>query len=114
MLFVGPEEQTAQAVLLGGAGGVNGGANMFPELYVKSYDAAVAGDLETVKKCQKAILHISTAIYNVDGYLPGLKGALELLGLCSRTLALPYTAMSDAKMVELKAALEGISAQEWN
>jgi 4-hydroxy-tetrahydrodipicolinate synthase len=114
VLFVGPEEQTAQAVLLGGAGGVNGGANMFPELYVKSYNAAVAGDLETVKKCQKAILHISTAIYNVDGYLPGLKGALELLGLCGRTLALPYTAMSDDKMVELKAALEGISNQEWN
>lgn len=114
VLFVGPEEQTAQAVLLGGAGGVNGGANMFPELYVKSYNAAVAGDLETVRKCQKAILHISTAIYNVDGYLPGLKGALELLGLCNRTLALPYTAMSDEKMVELKAALEGISNQEWN
>lgn len=114
VLFVGPEEQTAQAVLLGGAGGVNGGANMFPELYVKSYNAAEAGDLETVRKCQKAILHISTAIYNVDGYLPGLKGALELLGLCNRTLALPYTAMSDEKMVELKAALEGISNQEWN
>jgi 4-hydroxy-tetrahydrodipicolinate synthase len=114
VLFVGPEEQTAQAVLLGGAGGVNGGANMFPELYVKSYNAAVAGDLETVKKCQKAILHISTTIYNVDGYLPGLKGALELLGLCGRTLALPYTAMSDEKMVVLKEALAGISAQEWN
>ena len=113
VLFVGPEEQTAQAVLMGGAGGVNGGANMFPELYVKSYEAAVAGDLETVRKCQKAILHISIAIYNVDGYLPGLKGALELLGLCNRTLALPYTAMSDEKMVVLKAALEGISNQEW-
>ena len=114
VLFVGPEEQTAQAVLLGGAGGVNGGANMFPELYVKSYNAAVAGDLETVKKCQKAILHISTTLYNVDGYLPGLKGALELLGLCGRTLALPYTAMSDEKMTALKEALAGISAQEWN
>ena len=114
VLFVGPEEQTAQAVLLGGAGGVNGGANMFPELYVKSYNAAVAGDLETVKKCQKAILHISTTIYNVDGYLPGLKGALELLGLCGRTLALPYTAISDEKMTALKEALAGISAQEWN
>ena len=113
VLFVGPEEQTAQAVLLGGVGGVNGGANMFPELYVKSYNAAVAGDLETVRKCQKAILHISTAIYNVDGYLPGLKGALELLGLCNRTLALPYTAMSDEKMVVLKKALDGISTDEW-
>ena len=113
VLFVGPEEQTAQAVLLGGAGGVNGGANMFPELYVKSYNAAVVGDLETVRKCQKAILHISTAIYNVDGYLPGLKGALELLGLCNRTLALPYTAISDEKMAVLKAALDGISTDEW-
>ena len=86
---------------------------MFPELYVKSYNAAVVGDLETVRKCQKAILHISTAIYNVDGYLPGLKGALELLGLCNRTLALPYTAISDEKMAVLKAALDGISTDEW-
>lgn len=117
VLFVGPEEQTAQAVLMGGAGGVNGGANMFPDLYVKVYDAAVGGDLETVKKCQKAILHIATAIYTVgDGpssYLQGLKGALELLGLCNRTLALPYTAMSEEKMVVLKAALDGISTDEW-
>lgn len=114
VLFIGPEEQTAQAVLLGGAGGVNGGANMFPELYVKSYNAAVAGDIETMKKCQKAILHISTAIYSVDGFLPSLKGTLELLGLCGRTLALPYTAVSDEKMIALKEALAGISAQEWN
>ena len=114
VLFVGPEEQTAQAVLMGGAGGVNGGANMFPELYVKSYNAAREGNIEEMRKCQKAILHISTAIYNVDGYLPGLKGALELLGLCGRTLALPYTAMSDEKMTALKEALAGISAQEWN
>ena len=114
VLFVGPEEQTAQAVLMGGAGGVNGGANMFPELYVKSYNAAREGNVEEMRKCQKAILHISTAIYNVDGYLPGLKGALELLGLCGRTLALPYTAMPEEKMTALKEALAGISAQEWN
>lgn len=118
VLFVGPEEQTAQAVLMGGAGGVNGGANMFPELYVKSYDAALAGDHETVRKCQKAILHIATAIYTIGGgpssYLQGLKGALELLGLCNRTLALPYTAMPEDKMSLLKEALAGISDQEWN
>ena len=117
VLLVGPEEQTAQAVLLGGVGGVNGGANMFPELYVKLYNAAAAGNLETVRKCQEAILHIATAIYTVgDGpssYLQGLKGALELLGLCNRTLALPYTAMSDEKMVVLKEALGGISTDEW-
>ena len=117
VLFVGPEEQTAQAVLIGGAGGVNGGANMFPDLYVKSYNAVKDGRIEDMKRYQKAIMHIATAIYTVgDGpssYLQGLKGALELLGLCSRTLALPYTAMSDEKMTVLKAALDGISTDEW-
>lgn len=117
VLFVGPEEQTAQAVLMGGAGGVNGGANMFPELYVKSYEAAREGRIEDMKKYQKAILHIATAIYTVGGgpssYLQGLKGALELLGLCSRTLALPYTAMPEEKMAILKDALAGISNDEW-
>ena len=117
VLFVGPEEQTAQAVLIGGAGGVNGGANMFPDLYVKSYNAAKDGRIEDMKRYQKAIMHIATAIYTVgDGpssYLQGLKGALELLGLCGRTLALPYTAMSDEKMAVLKAAMDGISTDEW-
>ena len=33
-MLVGPEEITGECVLLGGHGGINGGANMFPELYV--------------------------------------------------------------------------------
>lgn len=117
VLFVGPEEQTTQAVLLGGVGGVNGGANMFPDLYVKSYEAAREGRLADVRRYQKAILHIATAIYTIgegpSSYLQGLKGALEVLGLCSRTLALPYTALPEEKMSLIKEALAGISTDEW-
>jgi dihydrodipicolinate synthase/N-acetylneuraminate lyase len=39
-LLVGPEELTAEAVLLGAHGGVNGGANVDPALYVSLYRAA--------------------------------------------------------------------------
>lgn len=39
-LFMGPEQLTAESVMLGAAGGVNGGANVFPELYVALYEAA--------------------------------------------------------------------------
>ena len=39
-MLVGPEEIMAESVLLGAHGGVNGGANMFPELYVSLYNAA--------------------------------------------------------------------------
>ena len=33
-MLVGPEEVTGESVLMGGNGGINGGANMFPVLYV--------------------------------------------------------------------------------
>ena len=40
-LLVGPEELLGEAVLLGRHGGVCGGANLFPRLYVELYEAAV-------------------------------------------------------------------------
>ena len=39
-LYVGPEELTGESVVMGADGGVNGGANIFPELYVQMYYAA--------------------------------------------------------------------------
>ena len=44
-VLVGPEELLAESVLLGGHGGVNGGANIFPRLYVELHRAAAGGDL---------------------------------------------------------------------
>lgn len=93
-IFVGPEEMTAEAVLMGASGGVNGGANMFPKLYVDLYNAAKAEDIQAVKKLQLKVMQISATIYTQgkygSSYLKGLKCALSLLGICSDTLALPF------------------------
>ena len=84
-MLVGPEEITGECVLLGGHGGINGGANMFPELYVGMYDAAKAGNLQRIRLLQQYIMQISTSIYTVgkhgSSYLKGLKCALSLLGV---------------------------------
>ena len=64
-MLVGPEEITGECVLLGGHGGINGGANMFPELYVSMYDAAVRRDIERILELQQYIMQISTSIYTV-------------------------------------------------
>lgn len=112
VLFVGPEELTGECVLLGAAGGVNGGGNMFPELYVAQYEAASAGNLERVRELQKVIMEISVLLYNLgDGpssYLQGLKCALSELGLCGAALALPYKEFDDAHRSQVAAALERI------
>jgi 4-hydroxy-tetrahydrodipicolinate synthase len=108
-LFMGPEEITAEAVLLGASGGVNGGANMFPKLYVEMYNAAVAKDLEKLKPLQDKILQISSSIYTVgkfgSSYLKGLKCALSLMGICSDFLADPFHKFKEEEREKIRQAL---------
>ncbi len=109
-LFVGPEELTGESVLMGADGGVNGGANMFPELYVGMWQAARRGDMPEVARLQQRIMAISTAIYTVgryeSSYLKGVKCALSLMGICDDHLSFPYRKFRDAERERVRRALE--------
>ncbi len=105
-LLVGPEELLAESVLLGGHGGVNGGANLAPELYVKLFQAASAGELETARELHGKIIRLSRLLYTVgtagSSMLSGLKCALALRGICSDFMAEPFVRFGPAerKLVE--------------
>ncbi|WP_035806948.1 dihydrodipicolinate synthase family protein [Lunatimonas lonarensis] len=111
-IFVGPEEMMASSVLMGAHGGVSGGANIFPKLYVDLYHAAKANDKESIVTLQAKVMEISAKIYALgtygSSYLKGLKGAMSLLGLCQNVLAAPHTAFGEADMEKLKRNLESI------
>ena len=96
-VLMGPEELLAESVLMGGHGGVCGGANLVPQLYVELYEAAVSGDLTLIHRLQHRVLRLASRVYTVgdapSGYLTGLKCALECVGLCSARLAEPLTAL---------------------
>jgi dihydrodipicolinate synthase/N-acetylneuraminate lyase len=93
-ILIGPEELLGEAILLGAHGGICGGANMNPRLYVDLYQAAKAGDLARVRELHTQVIRISTAIYTLgareSSYFRGLKCALSCLGLCDDVLAEPY------------------------
>ena len=93
-LLMGPEELLAEAVVLGGHGGVCGGANLVPQLYVDLYNAACSKDLPAMESLHKRVMQISTAIYSVgkyeSSYLKGLKCALSCMDICSDFLAEPF------------------------
>ena len=92
--LVGREELLAETVLLGGHGGVSGGANFFPKLYVDLYNAACSRDLPTVEILHETVMQISNAIYSVgryeSSYLKGLKCTLSCMNICSDFLAEPF------------------------
>ena len=112
-MLVGPEEITGECVLLGGHGGINGGANMFPELYVGMYNAAKAGDLKRVRELQQYIMQISTSIYTVgkhgSSYLKGLKCALSLLGVIKNDfVASPFYKFDEPEREKIRQALAAL------
>lgn len=93
--YMGPEEMTSEMVLLGCDGGVNGGANLFPHLFVDSYNAAASGDREKAAYYQDRIMFLSNSLYGLDkssdaSFLRGIKCALGLKGICSPYVAYPY------------------------
>jgi 4-hydroxy-tetrahydrodipicolinate synthase len=114
-LLVGPEEITAETVLMGGNGGVNGGANLFPKLYVALYNAAVAKDFARIEELQDLVMEISTKIYTVgsygSSYLKGLKGALSALGIIKGNIAPPFTTFEEKEMVRVISNIKEIEAK---
>ena len=116
-MLVGPEEITGECVLLGGHGGINGGANMFPELYVGMYHAARNRDIETVLKLQQLIMQISTSIYTVgkhgSSYLKGLKCALSLLGIINDDfVASPFYKFEAPERAKIHEALNALPIKD--
>lgn len=113
--MVGPEEFMAEFVLTGGHGGVNGGANMFPKLYVELYNAARNRDLDRISTLQKKVMQISSTIYNVgsfgSSYLKGLKCALSVMGLCSDFMAEPFHRFNEPEREKIKEALKALHLQ---
>jgi 4-hydroxy-tetrahydrodipicolinate synthase len=93
-IFAGPEEMLAEVIMMGADGGVSGGANLFPKLYVDLYHAASNGNIKEIRQLQTKVMQISTTIYNVGNYsssfLKGVKCSLSVLGICSDFLATPF------------------------
>ncbi|MDR3709566.1 MAG: dihydrodipicolinate synthase family protein [Capsulimonadaceae bacterium] len=109
-VLIGPEALLGESVMMGGHGGVCGGANLFPRLFVAMYDAAAGRNIPNVLELQKKIVLLSRSLYQIgnasSSLLMGLSAALSCLGICNDELALPYSRLSDQKREEIRRNLD--------
>jgi 4-hydroxy-tetrahydrodipicolinate synthase len=93
-LLIGPEERLMEAMLAGGHGGVSGGANLFPALYVELCAACRAGDLARAHDLHAQVIRVSEALYRIgrhpSAFIKGVKCALSCLGVCDDFMAEPF------------------------
>ena len=108
-ILMGPEEALGEVVLMGGHGGVCGGANLFPALFVETYDAAVAGDVGRVRELQERIMKVSGALYgvgrHVSSFLKGVKCSLDLMGICNDFMAEPFSRFREEERSIIRSRL---------
>jgi dihydrodipicolinate synthase/N-acetylneuraminate lyase len=93
-LFIGPEEKLFDALQFGGHGGVSGGANLFPKIYVSLCQAFQAGDIARAQQLQSQIQRIGRSLYRVGKHpstiIKGIKCTLACLGICNDFMAEPF------------------------
>jgi len=93
-LLMGMEELMGEALLMGADGGVCGGANVAPGLFVELYEAAKQRDLERVMAKHAEVMQLGSLLYGVgqhtSSYLKGLKCALSCMGICDDFMAEPF------------------------
>lgn len=114
-LLGGVEEILADLVTGEGAhGGVCGGSNLYPRLYVDLYEAAARGDRATVQRLQKIVMVISGGVYRVgepgSSYLRGLKTAMSILGIGNGVMAEPYQSLTSDERSQIAGTVANVEA----
>lgn len=110
-LMIGPEHLLAESIRLGGDGGVAGGANILPRLFVNCYEAARAGDELWLREVQARIGDLQK-IYEIGKYasrfIKATKCSLSLLSLCDDFMAEPFQRFRPAERERVRQCLAAL------
>lgn len=102
-ILIGPEDLLHHGLELGADGGVNGGAQILPEIFGTFYNAFRAGNKQLVCELNLKIQKLQK-IYGEPpepaGVVKSIKAALEILGICSSNV-MPPLAHPDEQLKNL-------------
>lgn len=108
----GSEIYLPETILAGGDGAIAGGANIFPHLYVRLYEASINRDLEMVDLLKQALIQIEKSIYSVGSdyskTISGIKCALSVLELCKDHHIPPLLGLNDLQRSVIKDQISKI------
>lgn len=100
LLISGDDMLTVPMISLGAHGVIGVLPNIFPADFSKMVNSALSGKFEDASQLLMSFIELNPLLY-AEGSPVGVKQCLELLGVCERTVRLPYVSASN----ELKAAI---------
>lgn len=110
-VLIGPEAKLPEAIAAGGDGGVAGGANVMPDVFVDCYNALSSGDTEAAKPLIEKIITFQQ-IYEIGKYasrhIKATKSALSLIGICEDLPADPFNRFLAPQRAQVADVLRSI------
>jgi 4-hydroxy-tetrahydrodipicolinate synthase len=121
-LLVGPEHLLSRSLELRGDGGVSGGANVCPRLFVQIYEAAIANSSTAIAEQKDFFSHLLDKadrlgrIYRIGpptaaSVIKGLKSALSVLGICQNRVAEPLRPHTPHEREQVAAILRSLGLE---
>ncbi len=108
-IFIGPEALMPLSLDIGGDGGVSGGANVYPKLFVDCYNAKMAGDAVRAEELSNKIEEFQE-VYTVgkyaSKYIKATKCCLSVLGVCDDYMEQPFHRFRPEHRAMIKEMLE--------
>jgi len=114
-IICGTELFIPESVTFGSYGGIAGGANIFPRLYVDFYEAALASDIEKIKRLREIVIQIGEKIYNIgknnSKHIKSIKSALSVIGICDDFVAPPFQRFGLEEREQMKQNINELTAK---
>ena len=107
-VMIGPEAKLPEAMQLGGNGGVAGGANVLPRLFVECYESQLANDETKLAELHGRINDFQR-IYEIgkyaSKYIKATKCCLSLMGICNDFMAEPFHSFRSPQRLQVAEIL---------
>jgi dihydrodipicolinate synthase/N-acetylneuraminate lyase len=107
-VFIGPEHLLGAAVSMGADGGICGGANVHPRLFVETFEAAERRDAHLLSSYERQITQLGR-LYSIGRssvtVIQGLKCALSILGICDDAMTTPFRPLVGAEVEQVRQLL---------
>ncbi|MFI7067510.1 dihydrodipicolinate synthase family protein [Kribbella sp. NPDC050124] len=103
--FVGQDTLFFATFFEGGAGSIVGACNFAAPELVSIYNSILAGDVATAKREWDTIFPLMQFLVS-GGYVAGVKGALDALGVSAGPSRAPIAALNDERRTELEGILK--------
>ena len=113
-IICGTEIFIPESVIFGGSGGIAGGANIFPGLFVHFYEAALANDFNKITRLREIVIQIEKKIYNIGTsaakHIKSIKCALSVLEICDDFVASPFQRFGLDEKEQMKQNINELKA----